>query len=68
MSHSEHFLTEIFGSAQLAEQVNYNPLLIDRVNECEALYATAANFITVDFVSIGDTLSVVRALNNQGGF
>jgi hypothetical protein len=63
-----HFLTNVFGSPALAEQVNYNPLLLDRANECEALHATPANFVTVDFVDIGDTLSTIETLNDLGGF
>lgn len=63
-----HFLTGVFGSPEFAEQVNYNPLLLDRVNECEALYTRPANFVTVDFVDIGDTLSTINMLNEAGGF
>ena len=63
-----HFLTDVFGSPALAGQVNYNPLLTNRINECEALYATPANFVAVDFVSIGDTLAAIEALNSLGGF
>ena len=63
-----HFLTEVFGSPDLAEQVNYNPLLLDRIRECEAFHAVPANFVTVDFVDIGDTVSAVKALNDTGGF
>jgi len=62
-----HFLTEVFGSPTLAEQVNYNPALLDRVNGCEAFHNTPANFVTVDFVDIGDTLSVIETLNDAGG-
>ncbi len=63
-----HFLTDIFGSPALAAQVNHNPVLLDRINECEALYGTPANFVTVDFVDIGDTLSTIEALNALGAF
>lgn len=63
-----HFLTGVFGSPELAEQVNHNPLLLNRVNECEAFHGTPANFVTVDFVDIGDTLSTVETLNGFGGF
>jgi hypothetical protein len=63
-----HFLTGIFGAPELAEQVNYNPLLLDRINECEAFYGTPANFVTVDFVDIGDAVSAVKVLNDMGGF
>ncbi|MCB1841368.1 MAG: hypothetical protein KDI09_00260 [Halioglobus sp.] len=61
-----HFLTEVFGSPALAEQVNFNPLLVERIEECETRYARPANFITVDFVDIGDTLATIRALNHGG--
>lgn len=63
-----HFLTGVFGAPELAEKVNYNPLLLDRINECEALHAAPANFVTVDFVDIGDAVSAVQALNDIGGF
>jgi hypothetical protein len=63
-----HFLTGVFGAPELAEQVNYNPLLLNRVTECEVFHAALANFVTVDFVDIGDTVSTVRALNDMGGF
>jgi hypothetical protein len=43
-----NFLTNIFGSPSSAEQVNYNPFLKDRINECETFHATMANFVTVD--------------------
>jgi len=63
-----HFLTDVFGSPELAEQVNHNPLLIERLNECEAFHGTTGNFVTVDFVDIGDTLSTVEMLNGYGSF
>lgn len=63
-----HFLTEVFGAPELAEQVNYNPLLIERINECETFHGAPANFVTVDFVSIGDAVSAVKTLNDIGGF
>lgn len=58
-----HFLTDVFGSPALAAQVNYNPLLQDRIAECESFHGATANFVTVDFVSIGDTLATIDALN-----
>jgi hypothetical protein len=63
-----HFLTGTFGSPTLAAQVNYNPLLLNRINECEAFHATTANFVTVDFVDIGDTLTTIKTLNDVGAF
>ncbi len=63
-----HFLTDLFGSPELSEQVNYNPLLLERILECEVFQGAMANFVTVDFVDIGDTLSTVESLNEAGGF
>ena len=53
----------MFGSPTLAEQINHNPLFIDRANACAAANAALPNFVTVDFYNIGDTLAVVDALN-----
>jgi len=58
-----HFLTQVFGSPALANQINHDPLFIDRANACAAANAALPNFVTVDFYDIGDTFSVVRALN-----
>jgi hypothetical protein len=58
-----HFLTEVFGSPELAAQVNGNPFLIDRAQECEAFHSRAANFVTVDFHEIGDVAEAVAMLN-----
>jgi hypothetical protein len=63
-----HFLTEVFGAPELAEQINFNPLLLDRINECEVVHATMANFVSVDFVDIGNTVVTVKTLNDIGGF
>jgi len=63
-----HFLTAVFGSPELAEQVNYNPYLRSRIDQCEAFHGSVANFVTVDFVSIGDTIEAVNALNGVGSF
>jgi hypothetical protein len=58
-----HFLTQAFGKPELAEQVNHNPLFIDRANQCAAANGALPNFVTVDFHDIGDTFAVVKALN-----
>jgi len=58
-----HFLTDVFGSPALAAQVNGNPLLIDRADECEAFHSRAATFVTVDFSDIGDVAAAVDDLN-----
>lgn len=58
-----HFLTNTFGSPSLAEQINHDPLFIDRANQCAAQDASLPNFVTVDFFDIGDVFAVVDALN-----
>ena len=59
-----HFLTGPFGgSAEFAEMVNYNPLFIDRANECQDVNEDFANFVAVDFYDIGDLFDVVGELN-----
>ena len=58
-----HFLTDVFGSPALAEQVNHNPLLQERIAECELTHGAIANFVTVDFVDIGDVLTTIDELN-----
>ena len=63
-----NFLTNIFGSPESAGQVNSNPFLKARIIECEAFHATMANFVTVDFVSIGDTIITVDELNALGPY
>ncbi|TNE91556.1 MAG: phosphatidylinositol-specific phospholipase C domain-containing protein [Deltaproteobacteria bacterium] len=58
-----HFLTAPLASPDLAEQVNHNPLLLDRARQCEAEAGQAVNWIAVDFYDIGDVLAVVDTLN-----
>jgi len=58
-----HFLTRFFGSPQLAEMVNYDPLFIDRAEQCQAESGRLPNFVTVDHYNIGDVFSVVDQLN-----
>ena len=63
-----HFINEPpIGVAQpsSAEKVNYNPFLIERARQCWEEGGQIPNFVTVDFYSIGDVLSVVDALNNE---
>jgi len=51
------------GEPGLANQVNHNPLFIDRALECEAFHDHIPNFVTVDFYEIGDLAAVVDELN-----
>ena len=58
-----HFLTKPFASPNLADQVNFNPLLEDRVAQCTAEAGQAVDWIAVDFIDRGDVLETVAALN-----
>lgn len=58
-----HFLTNPLASRELAQMVNFNPLLIDRARRCQRETSAMPNFITVDYYDIGDALSVTRTLN-----
>ena len=58
-----HFLTNLIGSRQQAEQVNHNPFLIDRALQCQAESGALPNFVTVDFYDIGDVMATVNQLN-----
>jgi len=58
-----HFLTDIWGFPELAEMVNYNPLFIDRAEQCEEEGNALPNFVKVDFYDIGDLFDVVESLN-----
>jgi hypothetical protein len=61
-----HFLTQVFGSPALAEQVNHDPFFIGRALQCQAERGTLPNFVTVDFHDVGDVFAVVDALNGIG--
>ncbi len=58
-----HFLTQIVGNPAFAEQINHDPLFIDRALECQAARMRLPNFVTVDFYDIGDVFPVVDTLN-----
>jgi len=59
-----HFLTaELGGRPEFAEMVNYNPLLIERAQQCEEEGEALPNFVALDFYDIGDLFDVVDALN-----
>ncbi|HYC54722.1 MAG TPA: hypothetical protein VEL28_07275 [Candidatus Binatia bacterium] len=58
-----HFLTDLVGSPQLANQVNHNPLFEDRALQCQTESGRLPNFVTVDFYDIGDVFEVTDTLN-----
>jgi hypothetical protein len=61
-----HFLTNPIGLKAFAEMVNYNPMLGDRAAQCETESGQLPNFVTVDFVDVGDVFTVVHDLNDLG--
>jgi hypothetical protein len=56
-----HFLTQGFGSAELAAMAN--PLLAERVAQCMSESGQLPNYVAVDFYEIGDLFAVVDGLN-----
>ncbi len=59
-----HFLTDgLSGHAALSKQVNFNPLLADRVTACELKQGQRANLIAVDWYAPGDVLALAAAKN-----
>ena len=61
-----HFLTSPVALPELAEQINHNPLFLDRALLCQAEDERLPNFVTVDFYEIGDLFDVVSSLNGIG--
>lgn len=61
-----HFLTDaVGGKPELAEQVNFNPFLMERVRRCEEEVGRLPNVIAVDFYEVGDLMKTVNDLNAQ---
>jgi hypothetical protein len=58
-----NFLTNALGSPELADMVNHDPFLIDRIDQCEEELGQFANFITVDYYEIGDLFEAVSTSN-----
>ena len=61
-----HFLTAgLTSHDKLAGLVNHNPLLADRVKQCETAHSHRANLIAVDWYTTGDVVALATALNLQ---
>ena len=58
-----HFLTNPVASTRWADMVNVDPLLSDRIAQCEEEAGQQVDWIAVDFIDRGDVLDVVHALN-----
>ena len=56
-------LTAPIASPNLADQVNHNPLMLDRLLRCQEELGHIPNRVAVDYDSIGDTLAAIDALN-----
>jgi hypothetical protein len=68
----QHFLTvpvdgaHGYPRADLAEAINHNPFLIDRLAGCRAQYDRAPSFVAVDFYDASDVVAATQTLNGLG--
>lgn len=58
-----HFLTDPGPRRDRAVTINANPFLAERVASCGSEHSRPVNFVTLDFVTLGDGAAVVAALN-----
>lgn len=60
-----HWITTAVGTGDIIQAaiVNNNPLLIDRLQECEGSTGKLPNFIGVDFYELGDAFEAAETLN-----
>ena len=58
-----HFLTDPGPRRDRATVINANPFLADRVEQCQDEQDRRVNYVTLDFVELGDGPAVVAALN-----
>ncbi|WP_353946336.1 PI-PLC domain-containing protein [Streptomyces sp. HUAS MG91] len=60
-----HFITDNGGSRLDAGTVNTRRFVLDRVHRCERERGHPVTFVAVDYATIGDAASAVRALNEE---
>ncbi len=60
-----HFLNDPVAGRDLAEQVNHDPMLLDRARRCMGETHHLPNFLAVDFYDVGDVFAVASALNQE---
>ena len=60
-----HFLTRPIAMVELAEEINVDPFLSNRVEMCIEQSGQRPNFITVDFYEIGAAQALVNRLNME---
>jgi len=58
-----HIFTRLFARIEVSEEINYNPLLWDRIKECSAAVGRGPNLLSLDFYSHSDGLDAVDRLN-----
>ncbi|MEC7946652.1 MAG: phosphatidylinositol-specific phospholipase C domain-containing protein, partial [Myxococcota bacterium] len=58
-----HFLTRPTARVELAEEVNHDPLLSERIDQCAAEAGRSVSWVAVDFYEIGDLLPAVARMN-----
>ena len=58
-----HFITNPLPNRFRAEEVNTNPVFIDRMRDCIAQSGRLPNIVSVDYYSLGNIFDVVDALN-----
>ncbi len=61
-----HFLTRPTGRADLAEEVNHDPFLSARIDQCAAEAGRPVSWVAVDFYDIGDVRAAVARMNETG--
>ena len=61
-----HFLTNPIALPALAEEVNFDPLLSARIDQCSAEAGQPVDWVAVDFYDIGDVVAAVGRLNRTG--
>jgi len=59
-----HFLTKgLNAHDSLAQQVNHDPLLVDRLKQCQKEANQLPNFVAVDYYDVGDLFGAVATMN-----
>jgi hypothetical protein len=58
-----HFLTDLFGSEDLASTVNGASMLREHISRCRRELGVVPRLVAVDYYDVGDVLSVVDELN-----
>ncbi|MDB4929404.1 MAG: putative integral rane protein [Myxococcaceae bacterium] len=60
-----HFMGDPIARMGLAEEINHDPMLLDRARRCMRESRHLPNFVAVDFYDVGDLFAVVDALNRE---